>query len=60
MRGKNKSGVYFIAEIGGNHEGDFGLAKELLDQALESGVDAVKFQAYSGEGIVTGLLIQDA
>ena len=56
MRGKNKSGVYFIAEIGGNHEGDFGLAKELLDQALESGVDAVKFQAYSGEGIANRIV----
>ena len=60
MRGKNKSGVYFIAEIGGNHEGDFGLAKELLDQALESGVDAVKFQAYSGEGIANRIVDPDA
>ena len=44
---ENKTKVYFIAEIGGNHEGDFSLAKDLLNQAIECGVDAVKFQAYT-------------
>lgn len=48
--------VYMIAEIGGNHEGDLGLAKELLNQAIESGVNAVKFQAYTGEGIANKLV----
>ena len=49
---EGKSGVYIIAEIGGNHEGDFHTAKKLLKQAAESVVDAVKFQIYSPDGLV--------
>jgi len=49
---KNNGGIYIIAEIGGNHEGDFGKAKELLIDAAESGVDAVKFQVYTGDTLV--------
>ena len=36
--------VYIIAEIGLNHNGDLGLAKQLVDAAIEAGADAVKFQ----------------
>jgi len=35
---------YIIAEIGINHNGDFELAKKLIDVSIESGVNAVKFQ----------------
>jgi N,N'-diacetyllegionaminate synthase len=45
-------GVYIIAEIGGNHEGSFKKAKELLVDAIDSGVDAVKFQVYTGSTLV--------
>jgi N-acetylneuraminate synthase len=38
------SGIYFIAEIGINHNGDMALAKKLIDVAKEAGCDAVKFQ----------------
>jgi N,N'-diacetyllegionaminate synthase len=38
--------VLIIAEIGNNHEGDFGLAKELVGLAAESKVDIVKFQTF--------------
>ena len=38
--------VFIIAEIGNNHEGDFNIAKEMIDAALECGVDAVKFQTF--------------
>ena len=41
-----------IAEIGGNHEGDFGLAKEILHSSLETDVDVVKFQIYTGDSLV--------
>lgn len=41
-----------IAEIGGNHEGDFGLAKEILFSALETDVEVVKFQIYTGDSLV--------
>ena len=36
--------IYFIAEAGINHNGDIEIAKKLIDLAIESGFDAVKFQ----------------
>lgn len=54
---KSKYGVYLIAEIGGNHEGDFDKAKHLADLACSSGVDAVKFQIYTGDTICS--MIED-
>ena len=38
--------VYVIAEIGINHNGDVGLAKEMVAAAWESGADAVKIQTF--------------
>ncbi len=35
---------YLIAEIGINHNGDMGIAKKLIDKAVDFGFDAVKFQ----------------
>ena len=49
---KSKNGVYIIAEIGGNHEGDFEYAKKLTRLAIESGVDAIKYQIYTGDSLV--------
>ena len=37
-------GIFVIAEIGINHNGDIDIAKELIDLAADVGVDAVKFQ----------------
>ncbi len=37
-------GVYIIAEIGINHNGDLDIAKQLIDMAKIAGCDAVKFQ----------------
>jgi len=44
---------YLIAEIGVNHEGKMELAKRLIDEALEGGADAVKFQTYKAETIAS-------
>ena len=41
-----------IAEIGGNHEGNFAYAKKLTKNAIDSGADVIKFQIYTGDGIV--------
>lgn len=41
--------TYIIAEIGINHNGDLELAKKLIDAAVHSGVDAVKFQKRTPE-----------
>ena len=37
---------YIVAEIGGNHNGDLALGKQMLKAAQECGADAVKFQLY--------------
>jgi sialic acid synthase SpsE len=41
--------VYIIAEIGINHNGDIAIAKQLMDVAVETGCDAVKFQKRTPE-----------
>ncbi len=40
-----------IAEIGQNHNGDMGLARELICAAKENGADAVKFQVYDARAL---------
>ena len=50
---RGKHGPLLIAEIGGNHEGDFNYALRLLDLALESDSDVVKFQVYTGDTLVS-------
>ena len=35
---------YIIAELGSNHNGDMKLAKKLISEAKDAGVDCVKFQ----------------
>lgn len=44
--------VKIIAECGVNHNGDISLAKEMIDVAVESGADFVKFQTYKTENLV--------
>ena len=44
---------FIIAEAGVNHNGDMVLAKELIDQAKEAGADAIKFQTFNTEDLVT-------
>lgn len=38
------SNIFFIAEIGINHNGDINIAKSLIDNAKQAGFDCVKFQ----------------
>lgn len=47
------SPTYFIADIASNHDGDLARAKELIWLAKESGADAVKFQHFIAEKIVS-------
>ncbi len=44
--------VFIIAEAGVNHNGSVDLAKRLIDVAVDSGVDAVKFQTFKAENLV--------
>ena len=49
----NLKKCYLIAEIGVNHNGNMTLAKEMIDAAITSGADAVKFQTFKAETLVT-------
>lgn len=44
---------FIIAEAGVNHNGDVNIAKQLIDEAVEAGVDAIKFQTFKAEKLVT-------
>jgi len=45
--------VFIIAEAGVNHNGSIELAKKLIDVAVEAGVDAIKFQTFKAEKLVS-------
>lgn len=44
---------FIIAEAGVNHNGDVSLAKRLIDAAVQSGADAVKFQTFHTDKNIT-------
>ena len=43
------SPVAIVAELGVNHLGDYGRMIEMIDQAVASGADLLKFQTYTAE-----------
>ncbi len=45
--------VLIIAEAGVNHNGSLELAKQLIDKAVEAGVDIIKFQTFKTEKLVS-------
>jgi N,N'-diacetyllegionaminate synthase len=48
-----KKGVFIIAEAGVNHNGDLELARKLIESAADAGADAVKFQTFKAEKLVS-------
>ena len=42
-----------IAEAGVNHNGNFEIAKQLVDKAVEAGADIVKFQTCKAENVIS-------
>ncbi len=49
----NGEPIFIIAEIGVNHNGSLDTAKKLIDAAVEAGADAVKFQTFKADDMVT-------
>lgn len=50
---------YVIAEIGSNHNGDMGLAREMIKKAKECGADCVKIQSWSKTTIFSRKVYED-
>ena len=48
-----KPKTFIIAEAGVNHNGSIDLAKQMIDVAAEAGADAVKFQTFKTENLVS-------
>ncbi|NLW92957.1 MAG: N-acetylneuraminate synthase, partial [Syntrophomonadaceae bacterium] len=46
-------GIFVIAEAGVNHNGDTELAVRMIDTAAEAGADAVKFQTFRADRIIS-------
>jgi N,N'-diacetyllegionaminate synthase len=44
--------VFIIAEAGVNHNGELKLAKALIDQAVNAGADAIKFQTFFADNLL--------
>jgi N,N'-diacetyllegionaminate synthase len=53
LRDMPMSKVFIIAEAGVNHNGSLELAKKLIDVAVEAGADAVKFQTFKADKLVS-------
>lgn len=53
MKEPDVTHVYIIAEAGVNHNGDIALARQLIEAAHAAGADAVKFQTFKTEKILT-------
>lgn len=44
---------FIIAEIGSNHNGNMDLCRDIIDAAVEAGADAVKFQSWTEETLIS-------
>ena len=49
----NNKKIFFIAEAGVNHNGSIKIAKKLIDIAVKTGADAVKFQTFICDELLT-------
>jgi pseudaminic acid synthase len=47
----NNKKIFVIAEMSGNHQGNFNSAKKFVNQAIKNGADIIKFQVYKPDTI---------
>ena len=45
--------IFIVAEIGCNHNGRIDIAKRMVDEAKQCGVDAVKFQTFTAKELIS-------
>jgi len=45
--------IFIIAEAGINHNGDIALARQMIDVAVSARVDAIKFQTFKSENVIS-------
>ena len=50
---RKEDGVFIIAEAGVNHNGSLDMAKRLAGAARDAGADAVKFQTFRAEAVIS-------
>ncbi len=48
-----QNSVFVIAEAGVNHNGNLEIAKKLVERAKEAGADAIKFQTFKAENVIS-------
>lgn len=51
----NNAPIFIIAEAGVNHNGSLDIALKLIDVAAAAGADAVKFQTFKAEDVMTSV-----
>lgn len=59
IRFRKTGGVYVIAEVGINHNGDMAAAKSLIEDAVKAGVDSVKIQIRHLPSVYTKAVLED-
>jgi N-acetylneuraminate synthase len=52
--------IFVVAEVGINHNGDMNVAKQLIDMAVDTGCDAVKFQKRTIDLVYTAEVLDAA
>ena len=60
LKKPSHSSVFFVAELGINHDGNITIAKKMIDAAIEAKADAVKFQLYEVDRFYNKLIAPEA